>query len=132
MELAGFIGVGEILRSGIYALVWHGRVVYIGQSKKMLQRIYAHKNLVGKPKSLFTSARGVRFDDVFICPCPIEKLDELEKEMINLYKPQYNVNLKLATYIATEIPLRINGVEVILNRSVNQARAPGPQIERRI
>jgi hypothetical protein len=130
MELAGFRGVGEILHSGVYALVWRGQVVYIGKSKKMLARIYTHKLMVGKSKSMFTSAVGVRFDDIFVCPCPIEKLDELEKEMINLYKPRYNIHLKSPHFIDQEIPLTIRGITITLNAP--QTNGPRPQIERRI
>jgi len=130
MELAGFRNVGEILRSGVYALVCAGKVVYIGKSKKMLARIYAHKTQAGKGKSIFTSARGIRFDEVFICPCPIEKLDALEADMIDLYKPKYNINHKTSDLITQEVVLVHQGVKVILNRP-----KPAPDyvvIERRL
>ena len=41
--LDGFIEVTPILGVGVYALLRDGVVVYVGQSKKMLQRISAHK-----------------------------------------------------------------------------------------
>jgi excinuclease UvrABC nuclease subunit len=116
MELAGFKAIGEILRSGVYALVWQGKVVYIGKSRKMLSRIYTHRSQAGKSKSMFTSARGIRFDDVFICPCPLEKLDALEKDMIDLYKPRYNINHKSPHPITTEFTLDYHGVALVLNR----------------
>ena len=46
--LEGFINVSATLRPGIYALVRDGVVVYIGQSKKPLARISAHRSNWGR------------------------------------------------------------------------------------
>ena len=59
--LEGFIEVTPILRAGVYALVREGAVVYVGQSKKPLQRISAHKSNWGRkamPAWMPASLRG--------------------------------------------------------------------------
>jgi excinuclease UvrABC nuclease subunit len=94
LEIEGFLAISESLRSGVYLLAHKGVIVYIGKSKTMLNRIYAHRSLWGKKKPEWLSIRGILFDEVFIRPCPVDLLDELEFEMINLYKPKLNQRLK--------------------------------------
>jgi len=132
MELAGFIGVGEILRAGVYALVWRGRVIYIGKSKKMLVRIYSHRANKGKARNIFTSAKPFSFDDVFIRPCSLEVIDELERDLINLYRPKYNVALKAPVLIEKEITLSYGNFELVLNRKKPIDEPTYVKIERRI
>ncbi len=95
MIVEGFLGAGDLLRSGVYALVHKGKIVYIGKSKVMLVRIYQHRNNWSRKKrENLPWLKGILFDDIYIRPCPLELLDTLEYEMINLYKPKYNVLLK--------------------------------------
>jgi GIY-YIG catalytic domain len=98
MELEGFANVGEVLKSGVYALVYRGAVVYIGKSKVMLTRIYTHRSMYARSRkplgSLPWLSKGIKFDDVWVRPCPSAKLDQLEYEMINRYKPKHNQLLK--------------------------------------
>lgn len=98
MQLDGFIDYSEILRAGVYALCWQGEVVYIGQSKQVFARIYTHRSRYNKDRKVafvpdWLPVKGVRFDQVFIRPCRIEELDELEKEMIARYRPKHNRRL---------------------------------------
>lgn len=98
--LEGFINVSAILRCGVYALVREGVVVYVGQSKKPLARVSAHRSNWGRkamPAWMPASLRGVLFDEVHVLPCKVEQLNELEKALINLYKPKYNIALKAPT-----------------------------------
>lgn len=95
--LEGFINVSAILRCGIYALVRDGAVVYVGQSKKMLARVSAHKSNWGRkatPTWMPASLRGVLFDEVHVLPCRVEDLDRIERALIDLYKPKYNIQHK--------------------------------------
>src|ERR1700690_3635629 len=78
--LEGFIDVSAILRCGVYALVREGIIVYIGQSKKPLARVAAHRSNWGRkstPAWMPASLRGVLFDSVHILPCRVEQLDAL-------------------------------------------------------
>jgi hypothetical protein len=129
--LEGFIDVTPVLRCGVYALVRDGVVVYVGQGKKMVARVEAHRSNWGRkstPAWMPVSLRGVLFDQVFVLPCRVEDLNRIEAAMIDLYKPKFNVKLKAPTPI-TVVPLalRINGLDVPLN----YAKAT-PKFERRI
>ena len=129
--LEGFINVSSILGPGVYALIREGVVVYVGQSKKMLQRISAHKSNWGRkaqPEWMPVSLRGVLFDEVHVLPCRVESLDELEAVMIDLYKPRYNIKLKAPTPITTtELTLTCGEFTIPFNQ-----RPPAPRFERRI
>jgi excinuclease UvrABC nuclease subunit len=96
----GFFDNTAMLHCVVYALMKRGEVVYIGKSKKPLKRIQAHINngkavgqsdLYGRP-----SAKRVAFDGFWIRPCMLAELDSIEQEMINKYKPKYNVKHKNA------------------------------------
>lgn len=129
--LEGFVEVTPILRAGVYALVRDGVVVYVGQGKKMVARIEAHRSNWGRksmPAWMPASLRGVLFDQVYVLPCRVEDLDRIERAMIDLYKPKYNIKLKSPTPLTTQpISFNINGVNVPLNHT------PTPRpFERRI
>lgn len=126
--LEGFIEVTPILRCGVYALLREGVVVYVGQGKKMLARVQAHKSNWGRkstPAWMPASLRGVLFDQVFVLPCRVEDLDELERTMIDLYKPKLNIKLKAPTPITRmEITLNHNGLTIPLNHRPTSAPFP--------
>lgn len=95
MRLDGFTDVSTILAAGVYALVYNGEVVYVGKSKSMLGRVYTHAKMWrdkrgGKVPS-WLPVKGVLFNAIHIRPCRVEDLDRIEREMIELYKPKYNV-----------------------------------------
>lgn len=56
------------------------KVVYVGQSKRGIERIFEHK-------------KDKQFDYVKVIPCKLSKLDETEKRYIDFYKPTYNTKL---------------------------------------
>lgn len=121
--LEGFVDVSAILSAGVYALVRDGVVVYVGQSKRMLTRVSAHKSNWGKksvPAWLPPSCRGILFDEVHVLPCRIEDLDIIEARMINLYKPRYNIKIKTPDPVA------------IVHLFATNPGAPSPRFERRI
>ncbi len=128
--LAGFVEVSAILRCGVYALLRDGVVVYIGQSKKMLARIEAHRSNWGRkstPAWMPASLRGVLFDQVYVLPCRVEDLDQLERAMIDLYKPKYNIKLKAPGPTSLPLTLTIGTATIPFNH-----RPAGPKFERRI
>lgn len=101
--LDGFIDVSATLLPGVYALVREGVVVYVGQSKRPLARISAHKSNWGRkamPAWMPASLRGVLFDEVHILPCRLEDLDRVEAFIIELYKPRYNIRVKSPSPVA--------------------------------
>lgn len=127
--LEDFIEVTPILRPGVYVLVKEGAVVYVGQaSKHMMTRIESHRSL-SRRKAVpgWLPIRAVHFDQIFVLPCRIEDLDRIERAMIDLYKPRYNVRLKAPTLTTTPFDITINGFTIPFNA------APAAQrFERRI
>lgn len=86
-----------MLQGGVYALVHRGNVVYVGKSKVMLGRIYSHRVAWGKKSQKAVGLKpikGILFDAIWVRPCPLTDIDELESTMINLYKPRYNSLLR--------------------------------------
>lgn len=110
MELKGFIQASEALKAGVYALAWRGEVVYVGKSKCMLSRIYAHRNLFRSKAPAWMPIKGVQFDAIFLRPCPLAALDSLEAEMINLYKPKLNERLKTNEKVRLEIAALVGDI----------------------
>lgn len=127
--LEGFVNVSAMLKPGVYALVKDNVVVYVGQSKKPLSRIEAHRSLWGRKKAPgWLPIRGILFDEVHVMPCRHEQLDEVERALIDLYKPKFNVKLKSPDPVATEFNLTTAlGICVSIN-----AKRSGPNIVRRM
>ncbi len=122
MRLEGFTDISDSLRCGVYALCAKGTVIYVGKSKKMLGRINSHRQAWadkrrGKAESWIADRLGIPgllFDQVWVRPCRPDEIDALESDMINLYKPRYNTQLKTAQKIAVSHTLVINGITIPL------------------
>ena len=130
MTLEGFTDVSQILQAGVYALAKRGVVIYVGKAKNLYSRIYTHKHFAnrgakGQKIPSWLPIRGFVFDQVWVFPCRVDQLDSVEAEMVNKYKPKYNVSLKNGLKIKAPITLVINGVTVVMNK-------PEERIERRI
>ncbi len=112
-----------MLMPAVYALMHHGVIVYIGQSKKPLTRIYAHRIKWGKRKTPWlraeSQAKGMLFDEIWVKPCRVEDLDQIEGDMILKYKPRHN--LRAGKY--TTIPLEAQDlVARIVARNMMKAK----------
>ena len=134
MQLDGFADVSGVIRSGVYALCAKGTVIYVGKSRAMIARINTHRRAyIDKrkgAKSWLTDSLGIPallFDEIHIRPTAPHLLDEVEREMIDKFKPSYNVQLKTSEKIRAPIALTIAGQVFTMN-----ARPPAPIIERRI
>lgn len=125
LALDQFHEVTPMLQSGVYALAKDGVVVYVGKAKTMLSRVAAHRSQWGKKSFRESLPRGILFDSIFIRPCHPDRLDALEAEMINLYKPRLNVKLKRPGLIPGQFNIHIGGQVVTINR-------PPQTFERRI
>jgi hypothetical protein len=90
MDSLGATDVTAVLRQGVYLLYRDGMVVYVGQSKCMLVRIYTHRNLARKRLPAWIPIRGVVFDRVEVIPCHPDRIDALERGLIALHTPIYN------------------------------------------
>lgn len=120
MALDGFTDVTGLLRSGVYALLWRGTVVYVGQSKRLLERLYTHRQATARKLPSWHSVRRVQFDEMQFCPCAPDRLDELEREMINRYRPRHNIHHKPPAGVPMLAPIELdlgNGVAWTINRA---------------
>jgi len=64
---------------GVYFLLFHGEIVYVGQSKDVVARVNQHVDEHLKD-----------FDRVLYIPCPTGLLDYYEKRLIAVLRPKYN------------------------------------------
>ena len=134
MEIPGFINITDSLKGGVYILKHKGKIVYIGQSKCMLPRVYAHRSLSrrapGSDVPKWLPIKGIQFDEILILPCSESTRDQVERELIGLYMPLHNVQHK-GKWFTAEVPLKIKGVEIVINQ---KERKPQPVIglDRRI
>lgn len=125
MNLDGFDDVTEIMRCGVYALVSKGKVIYVGKSKGMLARVYTHRqNWIARRRGRgipdwLTPVKGILFDEIHVCPCSLDRLDSVEREMIDRYKPKYNEQLKTQEKITAPINIVVGGVALTLNETIN-------------
>jgi len=80
----------------------------------MLARIYAHRNLARKRVPSWLPIRGVVFDTVEVIPCHPDRIDALERGLIELYRPVCNRTFNPdpsptpTTVIAHLLPARTN------------------------
>lgn len=129
MQLEGFFDVSRILQGGVYALVHRGIVVYVGKSKVMLGRVCRHRETWGKKSTKAVGLKpikGILFDAVWIRPCGLDTIDELESAMINLYKPRYNSLLR------NGLPVDISSLVAGLVQGKVSAPKPEGTIRRRV
>jgi excinuclease UvrABC nuclease subunit len=88
---AGFADVTAIRRSGVYVLLSRGEVVYVGQSVKLYARLATHIVRRGKDRGKRSRVPSIRFDQIWVRHCEVEELDEVEADLIERYRPEYNV-----------------------------------------
>ncbi len=69
---------------GIYFLFYNNELLYIGETTKLLDRLYTHK-------CGYKNRIKINFNQFSIINCDKSKLDILEKKYIELLKPKYNV-----------------------------------------
>ena len=100
----------------------------------MLGRVYAHRDLWGKKRKgqklpEWLPIPGLIYDEVHVQPCLPADLDRIEAQMIDLYRPRYNAQLKRQGLpIRAPMTLQIGGAVVVLNAPP----PPAPRLERRI
>lgn len=127
-----FFDVSEMLCCGVYVLLRKNVVVYVGQSRKMLKRIYTHDNTIGhrSPVGYKRKTKGISFDEVHVRPCKVEELDALEQILIAKYQPRYNVQHKGTPRAITDLGSIVT--QIMTHRKIASPLAePRPQIDRR-
>ncbi len=109
-----------MLRSGVYALCAKGQVIYVGKSKAMIARINAHRTKwidkrKGRTGADWIPIPALMFDEIHVLAVPPHLLDQVEAEMINRFKPRYNVQLKTTAKVLAPIEITIAGKSLQLN-----------------
>lgn len=98
--MEGFVEITQVLREGVYILMHHDKVVYVGKAKVMLGRLYQHRVRWGTKSRTRVSGvippKGILFDRILIRPCALDEVDRLEAELIAAHRPRYNTQLKPA------------------------------------
>lgn len=74
-----YIKRADLRISGIYFIMHRGKIVYIGKSVNVMNRIATHEMITNK-----------EWDHVRVIPCPIDKLLHYEVRWIKKFKPEYN------------------------------------------
>jgi len=133
MEQDGFENFTALLHCAVYVLVRRGTVVYIGQSRLPIQRLYSHIHYRGRIKPMQAPYRshkvGFQFDEIWIRPCMLGEVDGIERDMIRKYKPKHN------TLYASGIPDDLKSIvsEIIQSGAVPQPPSrPTLNIRRRV
>ena len=66
---------------GIYFLCQDGEVVYVGMSECVVYRIATH---------IKEGVKSFDWDKIFFIPCPVDVLEDVEKQFIIQLRPKYN------------------------------------------
>lgn len=135
LSKGGFIEIGQALKAGIYLLTYKGEVVYVGQSRDLLRRLYEHRlNYLrfksGKKGHPYSQAKAVLFDGIQILPCNPFELDRLERQYIALHQPKHNKKLK-GKVANGPFEISVNGQKIVVG-APEEPPPPGPQIRRRV
>jgi len=114
LENLGFVEVSRHT-IGVYALCFGRRVIYIGQSMNVYNRIRAHRG-----------RRQPQWDKVFVLWCEPADLSHLEGEMIRRFIPKHNRHIPKVGL--QEVP----SFDLLGALNITQAsELPRPSIERR-
>lgn len=72
--------IGKVYRgAGVYALLVESEVVYIGQTTNVIRRIGEH-------------AATREFDEYRFIRCEVDRLAQMERELIRIYRPTWNIS----------------------------------------
>jgi hypothetical protein len=136
------IDAAALLGPCVYALTLRGEIVYVGQSRKALSRLYTHAStyqakLKGRPQLPWRARQARKFDGILLWPCPIVMLSAMEKDLIAHYRPKHNIHFAQARaaydqrfevddrgIVQSPIVLLVNGHRITLNQPQEAPRAP--------
>lgn len=101
--------------AGVYALIYQGKVVYVGQSTTVYARIARHrsdmKRRLRRSLRLNDPTFVIVFDSVWVRICKPEHLDYLEVQYINQFKPEGNTLLRRDDLPDVKVDLEELGVK---------------------
>lgn len=112
--IEALVDLTAIIGSGVYALFFGDELVYIGKAKRLLARIYAHRNMLERKRAGVRGIKAVPFSKVKAWPCPEVDLDRWERELIERYQPKHNTNFIKPRPLDRPLTLTIQGFEIAL------------------
>ena len=121
--------------SGVYLLLSAGKIVYVGQSKNVYSRMYAHHNARRRGRrrngSEFLTPGDIRgmaipFDQVLVKFIPERDLDLVEAELIQRYRPRFNISIPQITKLPNGVKVDIGAIARELGWKTNE-----PKVRRR-
>jgi hypothetical protein len=106
-----------LLQPCVYALTLKGEVVYVGQSKKALSRLYTHAtawraHVKGRAQLPWFKGMARKFDGILVWPCPLGALSGLEQDLVRHYQPKGNTQHKKAA-AAYDRPIEVDDEGIV-------------------
>jgi hypothetical protein len=105
-----YVQFREVLHpSGVYMLLRHEKVVYVGKSLNIFARLSRHytnlqRKRAGKPPYGNHAGPVIEFDDVQARFLPVDELDREEVKLILLHLPEFNMHHNYVPKDLTHIP----------------------------
>lgn len=120
MTLDDFMDVTAMFHAGVYALTWRNKVVYVGKSNNILRRLHEHRMNGARNRGLYPwepKSNKMQFDGMQYIPLRLDELDRVERQMINRYRPRYNVHHKPPSEVPHTAPTDVDmgGITFTLN-----------------
>lgn len=86
------MSIADSLKPGVYMLIYHNSVVFVGRAKCMLSVIATHRSMVSdKRVPEWSVIKGIHFDDVIVYPMPFGNTLATMNQLIEIYKPKHNI-----------------------------------------
>lgn len=134
LRLEGFGTRLEPRCVGIYALINKGEVVYVGQSRNLWTRLGQHFQTRRRGRGRGSTKLGAKwadtvqfeFDEILIKYCFLEERDRIELEVIERYRPRFNIQIRPVMPAGIKLSLADIAAMWALTRP-----KPGTRMERR-
>ncbi len=90
-----WVNISDLLKPGVYSLLWRGKIVFIGKTKCLLVALAAHRAVVSGPRlpEWFPTKR-VQFDGMQMIPCASDRAALLLPALIAMHQPTHNIHSK--------------------------------------
>jgi len=103
MDLEEFTNATELLRGGIYVLVYRGEVMFVGAARGPMLAKIATARSTDRPKWM----PKIPFDQILIKYIHPDRINFARAELIATYQPKFNHDAVIATIACVPIERRI-------------------------
>ena len=115
-----WVNISDLLKPGVYSLLWRGKIVFIGKAKCLLVALAAHRAVCSGPRlpEWFPTKR-VQFDGMQVIPCASDRAALLLPALIAMHQPTHNIHSKPTLPQPTfQIPERDRGAAPRITRRI--------------